>query len=271
MKKLVVLCLGIALVALTFGIPVAQAAEATMAALNVQDCVKCHDKQPAEIDAAGSAHKEAINCQDCHTGHRPRVANNIPQCSQCHQGEAHFELGGCLGCHNPHSPLDVKLQGELKKECLTCHTPQNEQMVASPSHHAQVSCNFCHADKHGVIPECVQCHEPHSSNITQKDCKTCHAAHKPLELMYADSTPSVQCAACHDGIYKQLQASQAKHSALDCVTCHQTKHKTVPQCTDCHGLPHPQGIHDKFPKCGDCHNIAHDLNNWPDQAKKQKK
>ncbi len=33
----------------------------------------------AEIDAARSAHKEVINCQACHTGHRPASENNIPQ------------------------------------------------------------------------------------------------------------------------------------------------------------------------------------------------
>ncbi|PLX79227.1 MAG: cytochrome C [Desulfuromonas sp.] len=256
-----------ALVAILFLIAASPALAEPSAALSIQDCVKCHDQQPAEIEAAGAAHKEAINCLECHTAHRPRVENNIPECGMCHDGEKHFELSGCLNCHNPHSPLDVTLEGELKQECLTCHTSQNEQMVASPSYHAEASCNFCHADKHGVIPQCVDCHESHSEQITQNDCQTCHAAHKPLELAYADTTPSVQCGACHDGVLSMLQASKAKHSAVGCVECHADKHKTIPQCSDCHGLPHPEGMHAKFPKCGECHNIAHDLNNWPNQDK----
>jgi hypothetical protein len=38
---------------------------------------------------------------------------------------------------------------------------------------------------------------------------------------------------------------------------------TDPECTDCHGLPHADSMHQRFPKCGECHNVAHDLNNWP--------
>ncbi|HEY7746965.1 MAG TPA: hypothetical protein VIA07_11555, partial [Desulfuromonadales bacterium] len=30
------------------------------------DCVKCHDREPAEIAAKGMAHKTEITCQACH-------------------------------------------------------------------------------------------------------------------------------------------------------------------------------------------------------------
>lgn len=229
--------------------------------LSVDDCIKCHEKQPREIEEAGGAHKEQLNCQDCHADHRPASKNNIPQCSMCHEGSAHYELKNCLRCHNPHQPLRVVLTGELKAECLTCHTDQNEQMLANPSKHATFACNFCHADKHGVIPECVQCHEPHSDNMTQADCSTCHQAHQPLVLEYADTTPNILCAACHEQPYNQLMDTKTKHHERTCVECHQNKHKTIPQCSDCHGLPHAEGIHKKFPVCGSCHNTAHDLNN----------
>jgi hypothetical protein len=36
----------------------------------------------------------------------------------------------------------------------------------------------------------------------------------------------------------------------------------VPACSDCHDLPHAEGIHAKFPQCGSCHNTAHDLNKF---------
>jgi len=233
--------------------------------LTVDDCAKCHEQQPREIEEAGSAHKEAIDCQACHTGHRPASANNIPQCSMCHEGSPHYELENCLRCHNPHQPLLVKLEGELKAECLTCHTSQNDQLTANPSKHSTFSCNFCHAEKHGVIPECLQCHEPHSDKVTQADCATCHEVHQPLVLNYPDSTQNILCAACHDTAYSLLMASNTKHHDVACVTCHANKHKTVPQCSDCHDLPHAEGIHKKFPTCGSCHNIAHDLNNFPSQ------
>ena len=245
-------------------------AQETKAVLTASDCVKCHEKEPAAIEAKGSAHKTAINCQDCHAGHRPKVAKNIPQCSNCHEGEPHFKVEGCLTCHNPHQPLEIVLKGEQKAVCLTCHDSQGKELVANPSKHTEVACNFCHANKHGVIPECVQCHDPHSKNMTKADCKTCHQAHQPLTLNYPAETASAHCAACHDTAFNQLMASKTKHKELACAFCHQNKHKTIPNCSDCHGTPHAAGMHQKFPKCGDCHNIAHDLNNWGGQKEQQK-
>lgn len=230
--------------------------------LGVDDCAKCHDQQPLEIEEAGAAHKNAINCQECHTGHRPSSQANIPACSMCHQGSEHYSLDNCMGCHNPHQPLRVVLKGELKAECLTCHTSQNEQLIANPSMHTEVSCNLCHADTHGNIPECAVCHEPHAETMTQNDCGTCHEVHQPLVLNYPDSTQNVLCAACHDSAYDQLMATSTKHHDVACVACHATTHKTVPSCSDCHDLPHAEGIHAKFPECGSCHNTAHDLNNF---------
>ena len=235
--------------------------------LAVSDCAKCHDQQPAEIEANGASHKTEIDCQACHEGHRPKVENNIPDCSNCHEGADHYAVGGCMGCHNPHQPLAVNLEGEHKKVCLTCHAGPGQEMASSPSKHETFACNFCHAEKHGVIPACTECHSPHSESMTAQNCATCHQAHKPLELTYPDNTASALCASCHNTAYSMLTASKAKHSQVACVTCHADKHKTVPQCADCHGEPHASGIHARFPKCGECHSIAHDLNNWSSKKK----
>lgn len=270
MKRRVQLLLPL-IVALTLaftGTPVlAQQAAPKKTALSADDCVKCHEKEPAQIEAKGAAHKTEINCRSCHENHRPAVASNIPKCSMCHSGAKHYELEGCVTCHNPHMPLDISLKGDLKAPCLTCHAGQGEEIKSFPSKHGQVSCTFCHANKHGVVPECVQCHKPHSAQMSQADCKACHQAHQPKTLTYGAQTQSVLCAACHQEAFSQLTASKAKHREVACVTCHQNKHKTVPKCADCHGLPHAATMHQKFPKCGDCHNTAHDLNNWP--AKKE--
>jgi predicted CXXCH cytochrome family protein len=221
MKTLLVVAFALAFVACMSSVALAEAV------LTVDDCVKCHSEQPAQIAANGASHKTEINCQECHEGHRPSSENNIPNCNDCHDGSAHYEVEvACLSCHNPHQPLNVTLEGEHKKVCISCHAGPNKQMVANPSKHATFACNFCHADTHGTIPDCVDCHEPHSEAVTQADCATCHKPHKPLELMYPPSTASTLCAACH-------------------------------------GQPHAASMHERFPKCGECHNIAHDLNNWP--------
>ena len=232
--------------------------------LTVDDCAKCHSEQPAQIEANGASHKTEIDCQACHEGHRPSSANNIPVCSNCHEGSDHYAVKeDCLGCHNPHEPLNVALVGEHKTVCNSCHSAPNQQMTEMPSKHGTFACNFCHADTHGNIPECVDCHDPHSESMTQANCATCHMPHKPLELTYPANTASNLCASCHGDVFNTLTASKAKHSKVDCVTCHADKHKTIPSCNDCHGLPHAQTMHDRFPKCSQCHNVAHDLNNWP--------
>lgn len=237
--------------------------------LSVSDCTKCHKTQSNDIDTAGAAHDKKINCIDCHASHRPISENNIPLCSQCHEGKAHYSLEDCLRCHDPHRPLDVVLEGELKAECLTCHTKQNEQLTANPSMHSEEACNFCHAEKHRVIPPCTECHEAHSEDMTQNDCSVCHAAHQPTVLEYLETTPNLLCASCHEDAYTQLQASETKHHDVACVKCHANKHKTVPQCSDCHGLPHTPGIHAKFTACGECHSTAHDLDHFEDSSPTQ--
>jgi hypothetical protein len=101
------------------------------------------------------------------------------------------------------------------------------------------------------------------------DCKKCHKAHQPKNVTYAADVPSVNCGACHKKALETLTASSAKHKSFACAFCHQEKHRMIPNCEDCHDLPHPKGIHAKFAKCGECHNIAHDLNNWSGAVKKE--
>jgi predicted CXXCH cytochrome family protein len=241
------------------------------AVLSADDCAKCHERQPAEIMAKGAAHKTQINCRDCHESHRPAVAKNIPQCNLCHSGTKHYELKDCMSCHDPHQPLEVTLKGELKGACLTCHDGIGKELDTNKSKHTVMACNSCHAQKHGVIPECLECHQSHSPQMKQTDCKTCHQAHQPMTLTYSNKTASVLCAACHDGAFNLLAASQTKHRAVACVDCHQSKHKNTPQCSACHGNPHPEAMHKKFPNCGTCHNTAHDLNNWAEKKEEKAK
>ena len=66
-------------------------AKAELVALEVTDCVKCHEDEPATIASNGGKHKTAVTCLDCHQEHPPWGENVIPQCSMCHEGTAHFK------------------------------------------------------------------------------------------------------------------------------------------------------------------------------------
>jgi predicted CXXCH cytochrome family protein len=262
---------------LTTGAMAADAAPAK-AVLSNADCVKCHTKPVESIETKGGAHKSQIGCQDCHVGHPPAVPGKkiIPQCSMCHSDKPHYKLANCLSCHNnPHTPKIISFGKNVTDPCLTCHSPQIVKLRENKSKHTALNCSACH-DVHGKIPACTQCHKLatapgsyHSTEVVQADCKKCHQAHMPKVVTYGKETANKYCAACHKDAFNLLTASKAKHSKVPCVDCHKGKHKAIPKCGDCHGVPHPAAMMAKFPKCSECHNIAHDLNNWP--AKKEDK
>ncbi len=255
--------LAVGILALLVASGAAFAADAKAApSLSNDDCAKCHNAPPADLSANGGKHKE-VGCTGCHIGHPPTVKKPIPVCSDCHGGKSHFELKGCLGCHrNPHTPLKITFTNNITDACLTCHDKQIAQLKKYPSKHTNLNCSMCH-DVHRKIPQCTQCHKPHSADITAADCTKCHKPHMPTQVTYAADVPSKFCGACHANVLKTLTSGKVKHASFACAFCHQEKHKTVPKCQDCHGVPHPAGIMAKFPVCGECHKIAHDLNNWP--------
>ena len=253
----------------------AAAPAAPKAVLGNDDCAKCHVTQPADIAAAGGKHKSEIGCSDCHTGHRPASARNIPECSSCHSGNPHYEIKGCLNCHkNPHTPLTITFTGNLTDPCVSCHSDkpnkpsQFTQLRDNKSKHTLLACTICHR-VHRQKPECTQCHKPHSTDMTAADCKQCHRAHMPKAVTYAATVSNKSCGACHQKAFTLLTNSKAKHAKLACAFCHKEKHKTMPKCQDCHGVPHPAGMMAKFGKCGECHGIAHDINNFQEIGKQE--
>lgn len=264
MKSMVTLMKTLCMAAMLTGMTalVAVAADAPKATLVNNDCVKCHVNPPADIAANGGAHKTSVSCQDCHAGHRPLVKNNVPLCSQCHSGKPHYKLANCSRCHNnPHTPKIIKLANNITEECLSCHNPQIVQLKQHPSKHTKLACSFCH-NIHGKIPLCTQCHKPHGTEMGAADCKRCHKAHMPTVVTYASDTANNMCAPCHKKAGELLHKTNTKHKAVACVTCHKDKHKMVPTCQSCHGVPHPAPMMTRFTTCGECHSTAHDLNRW---------
>jgi len=225
------------------------------------DCVKCHDQAPKDIANNGGAHKEKVSCVDCHVSHPPKSNDIIPNCSNCHADTPHFKLKGCNGCHsNPHTPLAITIPSGITEPCLSCHSEQMTQLQQEVSKHTTVACSTCHRERHGLVPNCADCHSPHAEGQTQKDCLTCHKAHMPKNVTYPANTASSNCSGCHAAAYEKLKKSPAKHAKLECATCHQEKHKMIPQCQSCHGpKPHAAAMHQSFPKCSQCHGTAHEL------------
>ncbi len=225
------------------------------------DCIKCHDQAPLDIAKAGGAHKEKVSCVDCHVSHPPKSKDIIPKCSTCHADTPHFKLQGCAGCHsNPHTPLVVTIPSGITEPCLSCHSKQMSELQQDVSKHTAVACSTCHRERHGLIPNCTDCHSPHAEGQVQKDCLTCHKAHTPKNVTYPGDISSKNCAGCHAAAYEKLKKSAAKHAKLECATCHKEKHRMIPQCQGCHGAkPHAAAMHQTFPQCSQCHGTAHEL------------
>ena len=226
--------------------------------LSDSDCIKCHKKEVTFISSAGGKH-QLVGCLDCHKGHYPMIAKEKmkPSCSECHSGKDHYTLPNCLGCHqNPHTPLNIVLTGNLKKECATCHANVLEEIDTFKSKHTNLACNDCHS-KHGEKPECLNCHTPHLEGQKHKDCLSCHKPHSPLKVAYSPEVPNAFCGACHKKQIDDLKLTSTKHGSLNCAFCHRDVHKTKPSCDNCHGAPHSASILAKFKKCTDCHKDAH--------------
>ena len=237
------------------------------------ECARCH--YPIFKDLKESKSKHRFECTKCHQQfhvYNPIKKNweeIMPKCERCHQLPHGKDFPKCLQCHeNPHSPLSIPFDVLVQKrkvgkkeiiQCALCHKNEANEMNAHVSKHNEVGCQGCHAEKHGYIPNCLDCHEPHVEGQTYEDCLICHSPHNPtLIKLYPEETDNAVCGSCHTEIYENLKTHHTKHSDLYCATCH-TKHGYIPKCQDCHGEPHSADLHKKFPDCLKCHIDPHKL------------
>ncbi len=229
------------------------------ALLTNSDCQKCHPQVKKTIEMHGGAHRDKVQCGDCHAEHPPWGENVLPDCHQCHSGTAHFALEACLQCHaNPHAPLDLVFSSDMTDPCLTCHSVKGVEFKMYISKHAEVPCSRCHY-KHGYIPVCTDCHSPHLDSQRNEDCVGCHSGHRPLDINYIITTKSSICAVCHAGFVERLKRHKTRHSKMTCAFCHRTIHRIIPLCRTCHLEPHSKSMHRKWPDCLGCHRDPHNL------------
>lgn len=238
--------------------------------LTAAQCGQCHSAHFKWLQEDGLRHR--IQCQRCHerfhafNPQKNNWAELMPKCSQCHtqvHGAKHVD---CLSCHmNPHTPRQVPMAANLASSCGDCHSAPAGELAQFPSAHTQQPCSACHHDRHGLIPSCMECHEPHVAGQDLAACKSCHPVHKPLQITYTAKDSANTCGSCHGGVYDAWSKTQSKHGKVHCAQCHPS-HGEIPECTRCHAAPHDKAILGKFPRCLDCHLDVHDL---PTSTKKK--
>ncbi len=233
--------------------------------LTLAQCGQCHPTHFGSIKDAGGKHQ--FDCRECHEifhAYNPlknNYAEIMPKCATCHaypHGEKHVQ---CLNCHeNPHAPRRVPASRMLEGYCSDCHSDQNSQLAQYPSKHTEQGCGACHYERHGYIPSCQECHEPHFEAQQFNTCTGCHQVHQPLNIALASDVDVTTCNACHDGIYSKWSNTASKHGQVSCASCH-TRHGLIPECTNCHTPPesHAKKLLEMFPNCLTCHLDVHDL------------
>jgi hypothetical protein len=242
-----------------------------IAPLTPVECARCHSSVYNQIKTEGGKHQ--LDCVKCHIKYHAYNPNKqnwneiMPKCQTCH-GLYHGEkVTACMDCHSePHAPKkQITTGAELAKMCNDCHGKVAQELQQNPSKHTLVQCSMCHHDKHGYIPSCMECHKPHTSDMTIKDCLACHPAHSPINIVYGDDVRNEVCGGCHSQPFDKIKTTASRHGQVTCVKCHHNKHKYVPQCQECHGQPHGEVVLKKFPNCLQCHIDVHDL---PGKGKK---
>ena len=231
--------------------------------LTVAQCGQCHSSHFKLLQENGLRHQ--IQCQRCHErfhAYNPQKNNwaeLMPKCSQCHDLVHGDKFTECLSCHvNPHTPRKVPLVATLTSNCGNCHTGPAGQLQQFASAHTVQECSFCHHDRHGLIPSCMECHEPHLAGQELAACKSCHPVHKPLQIAYTTEDSVNTCGSCHGSVFEAWSITKSKHGKVHCAQCHPT-HGEIPECTRCHTAPHDKSILQKFPRCLDCHLDVHNL------------
>ncbi|MBU1001573.1 MAG: cytochrome C [Proteobacteria bacterium] len=243
-----------------------------VAPLKTEQCGQCHFPVYDAIREDGGKHQlDCVKCHETYHVYSPRKQNYLeimPKCDTCHVGTdggafhgADESLKDCLNCHaDAHRPLLMDMD-KLSPDCGTCHKSVAGELKMNPSaHSSDVGCDDCHADNHGKIPECADCHESHSPGVemASADCMSCHPVHKPTVVSYADETSSAICAGCHADVQHDLNKVVTKHTNVPCSGCH-LDHKSIEPCSKCHGEPHSKTMMHDTAKCGDCHGTAHEL------------
>ena len=231
--------------------------------LTLAQCAQCHPSQFNDLRTAGGEHR--FDCRNCHEAFhaynplRHNYAQLMPKCSTCHSTPHGSKHTQCLSCHhNPHTPLKVPSSDHLSKYCGDCHQKEAGQLKQYPSAHTDLGCTTCHAGKHGTIPKCFDCHEPHYPKQPLAQCTTCHQVHKPLQISFRPEDNPKVCGTCHKKEFGKWSHTKSKHGQVTCTVCH-NRHGFIPKCTDCHVPPHDKALLAKFPNCLTCHLDVHDL------------
>jgi len=147
--------------------------ELRLAGSLTEPCLTCHAQQGDELNDHPSMHTE-LPCNECHLSHR-----EIPNCMDCHEKHTEdMDYAACVTCHPVHMPRVITYPQDVPSHyCAACHPEAQEDLQANTTKHHELSCVFCHKNKHKTVPPCYACHpQAHPKAILDKfpTCGECH-------------------------------------------------------------------------------------------------
>ena len=145
----------------------------------------------------------------------------------------------------PHGPSYPK---KVAMESAACGTNAvaaawrpKEQLVKFPEQAFGVSCQTCHTS-HGFKLSCFCCDKLHDEG---QALTTLHqapsGAQAAADYLREGFTSGHLRFLPWQGL-RQVAVDPSKHGKVNCATCHHSKHRYVPHCTECHGSPHKKEI-----------------------------
>ena len=144
---------------------------------------------------------------------------------------------------------DIEIEPLRPEECGQCHS-RFYYMIKNQGGRHRIDCRQCHVQFHiyrpgkvpykEILPKCEACHEQvHGEELTQ--CTGCHSeVHTPMDIPVG---PALEhgCYICHPKADEEMNTYITQHTELYCSGCHHTRHRTIPECIECH-QPHPIGM-----------------------------
>ena len=140
----------------------------------------CHGVAETRMALGDMAGDETpFHCLACHhftepAAGAPREALMVPS------------MEDCAGCHEMQVIIDSIIPADDPHEgqCAACHNPHDQEQVAgawdtcagSGCHEDPQSLTGFHRGVHSeeAVPDCSQCHQPHTWELDGTDCMSCH-------------------------------------------------------------------------------------------------
>ena len=220
------------------------------------ECEQCHTTNPDWQPATFPIHNQFFELLGAHA--------NVPNCSDCHNGNYSNTSNTCIGCHQEEYNIapEHAAQG-FPTNCEMCHNSiawnqvtfdHNTTNFQLTGAHINVNCSDCHESGFtGTTTICYDCHTTdyqQSSNPNHTvlslptDCVQCHTTNPDwqpatfpihnqfFELLGAHSSIT-NCNDCHNGNYNNTPNT--------CIGCHQNEfngtvnppHQLLNFSTDC--------------------------------------